>query len=158
MDYEKLIEELLSEFKSRISLSSITLSESDIKIEILPPSHQQKGTKLSKKEYEDKKVAAYLFFLNDLCLKVGMAGTKSYPRVASHHYSVNAPSTLLGSILLDEKDFGVNYPYGPDPVVWMKNNLTKINIFINKEPGENILKDLETFLQRKLKPKYEGRS
>jgi hypothetical protein len=116
------------------------------------------------------KMAVYIFFYNDECLKVGKAGPNSRPRYSSHHYNPhNSGSNLSKSLLLDKKspcDTKSKRTIGE----WIKNNTRRINILLderldeqmdeqqNKRLGMFVLNFVEAYFQVKFKPRYEGRS
>ena len=74
-------------------LAGVTLQPDDIKIELLPAPHTKPSS------LPPVMQAAYAFFLNAHCLKVGKAGPKTQARFTSQHYGASAPSTLAKSIL-----------------------------------------------------------
>ena len=93
----------------------------------------------------------------DRVLKVGRAGSKSQARYTSQHYTGSAPSTLRGSLLADPtmvSKHGLDMRNVSD---WIRENTDRVNFILDAKAGPFVLALLETFVQCRLKPVYEGR-
>ncbi|MCX6566899.1 MAG: hypothetical protein NTW38_10860 [Candidatus Aminicenantes bacterium] len=113
-------------------------------------------------------VAIYWFSLNRTCLKVGQAGAKSSPRYTSQHYNPGSTdSNLAKSILKHREMIASIVPDSQRAAVislsestvgtWMKAHLTRCNLLVDKSFGRPALSFLETFVQARLQPLFEGR-
>lgn len=101
-------------------------------------------------------MAVYVFKYGDHCLKVGKAGSKSVARYCNQHYGLNAPSTLARSLIkhqsrlslpnLDESNIGN----------WIRENTTRINVLLPSTHGPAALALMESFIQCRLNPEFEG--
>ena len=142
---------LICDFVKVAKLSGITLSQNDIQIENLqaphtPPSGLPKG-----------KMAVYMFFWKDQCLKIGKTGPKSQARYTSQHYNpISSNSNLAKSILKNKEYFRLSNLNEINIGKWIKESTDRINFVIDKKLGIPILTLLESFLQCRLKPRFEG--
>jgi hypothetical protein len=90
-------------------------------------------------------------------LKVGKAGPNSGARYTSQHYNAaSAPSTLAASLLKEGHEIGVNGLSVESAGEWIKSNTSRINFLLKVECGVPALTLLESFLQCRLKPRFEG--
>src|SRR5262249_19527928 len=116
IDVQKIKEKLVKV----AALTDIEISENDITIELWPAPH--KPSALPK-----GKIAVYAFFLQDECLKIGKANSKSSARYHSQHYNPNsANSNLAKSILLERSDL-----VEADINAWIKQNISRANFLIS---------------------------
>ena len=142
-------EEVVDDFEAVAELAHVPMARAAIQIEILskphPPSRLPKGT-----------MAVYVFSDRDRVLKVGRAGSKSQARYTSQHYTGSAPSTLRGSLLADPTmgRHGLDMRSVSD---WIRENTDRVNFMLDAKAGPFVLALLETFVQCRLKPVYEGR-
>lgn len=105
------------------------------------------------KKLPSGKMAVYSFIYKEQHLKIGRANAKSNARYTSHHYGLNAPSTLAKSLLSD-KDFT---ELAPDNIKqWIMDNCHRIDIEIDMTLGMFTLELVESVLHYRFEPKYEG--
>ncbi len=105
----------------------------------------------------DGKMAVYVFLLNDLCLKVGKVGPQSHARYVSQHYHAKSSGSNLAKSVLHGKSelnfLGVNELNVGD---WIKENTDRVNFLLDRGKGVPLLNLLESYLQCRLKPIFEG--
>ena len=102
------------------------------------------------------KMAVYIFFYKDECLKIGKAGPNSNSRYENQHYDPNKSGSNLAKSILFDETFNVKSISNKNIGDWIKNNTKRINILLNKETGIFVLNFVEAYFQLKFKPKYEG--
>ena len=101
------------------------------------------------------KMAVYLFFLGNDCLKIGKVGPNSNARYNSQHYNPKDSKSNLANSILSDNSF-------PEKINdneignWIKNNIQRINVLIDENVGIFALNFIEAYLQLVFKPKYEG--
>lgn len=142
---------VITDFLDVCKLAQEPIHITDLRIDILEAGEKHNCPKLPKGE-----MAIYIFLDKNLteCYKVGKVGENSNARFQFQHYLPNsAKSNLAKSILADNYIFDVTKE---NIGKWIKNNTTRVNIFIKKEKGIRILNLMESFFQLRLKPKYEG--
>ena len=144
-------QELVKDFQTVAELAHTPIHEGAIQIEVLRKPHApprlRKGT-----------MGVYVFSDRDRVLKVGKAGANSGARFSSQHYTGSAPSTLRGSLLADPTmvtRHGLDAPTVSD---WIRDNTDRVNFILDAKAGPFVLALLETFVQCRLRPVYEGRS
>ena len=110
----------------------------------------------------------YVFLKNDnICFKVGKAGTNSQARWNSHHYRLNkTKSSLSGSIIKNIENFksffdsSIHYEIdtlnNTNMKNWIKDNISRIEFKISNKESIYALDLLEKYIAFKLKPIYEG--
>lgn len=102
-------------------------------------------------------MAVYVFSKRSDVLKVGKVGARSQARYTSQHYNPgSAMSTLAASILADREWFGLSNIDEASVGQWIKDNVDRVNFLIDERFGVSVLTLLESFLQCRLKPRYEG--
>jgi len=102
-------------------------------------------------------MAVYLFSYGTSVLKIGKAGPNSGARYTSQHYNAaSAASTLAGSLLKGGNEIGVTSLTVESAGEWIKTNTDRINFLMKVECGVPTLTLLESFLQCRLKPRFEG--
>jgi hypothetical protein len=102
-------------------------------------------------------MAVYVFAKGPDILKVGKVGAKSQARYTSQHYNPgSALSTLAASILADRVSLGLNVIEEASVGRWIRENIDRVNFLMDERCGVPVLTLLETFLQCRLKPRYEG--
>ena len=112
----------------------------------------------------------YVFLYGNYCFKVGKAGAKSQARWNSHHYNLDktTPSTFPKSIKKDVTRFKRFFPVEkhteidsltPDNVKnWVRNNISRMEFKISSSESDYALNFLESLLQFRLMPEYEGKN
>lgn len=141
----------LSDFRTVAKLAGIHLADDDIQIEQLPAPH------VAPSRLPTGMMAVYVFAGKDEVLKVGKVGPKSGPRYTYQHYNPgSAMSTLAGSLLADREQRGLTHLSETNVNGWIKKNVDRVNFILNVSLGVHVLSLLETFLQCRLKPRYEG--
>src|SRR5664280_2541839 len=144
-------ESAIEDFRTVARLAGVELSNDAITIEHLAAPHVP-PTKLPL-----GKMAVYVFSKGPDILKVGKVGAKSQARYTSQHYNPgSALSTLAASILADRVSLGLNGINEASVGRWIRENIDRVNFLLDERYGVSVLTLLETFLQCRLKPKYEG--
>jgi hypothetical protein len=141
---------LIDDFYKVAELSGVELPASALNFEVLPAPH------LPPSSLPRDTMAVYVFSWKGQCLKVGKVGSKSHARYSSQHYSPkSSKSNLSKSVLMSHEDMGINIT--EETVgTWVKNNVDRINYYLDKKHGIRMLSLLETYLQCRLKPMFEG--
>ena len=151
---------ILRDFIEVSKLAQLPLLASDIETQILPAPHQRVGLPAGK-------MAVYVFFHGDTCLKVGKVGANSDARFRSQHYLPHASRSNLAKSLRgdfsaspDEQRFfssDLHSGFHPESVAdWMLTHLTRVHFFLKSEASIHSLNLLEIFLQCRLNPIFEG--
>jgi hypothetical protein len=65
-------------------------------------------------------------------------------------------STLAASVLADRERLGVTHVDEVAVGRWIKENIDHVNLLMGERIGVPVLSLLESFLQCRLKPRYEG--
>ena len=103
------------------------------------------------------KMAVYVFFWGDKCLKVGKVGPKSGARYTSQHYNPNSSkSNLAKSILKHKTELGLTNVTDSTVGNWIKSNTRRVNFLLDQSLGIRVLSLMESFLQCRLRPIFEG--
>ncbi len=104
------------------------------------------------------KSAVYVFCHEGRTLKIGKAGPNSNARYTSQHYSSGAAkSTLAASILNHGSKIGIHRVTEPTVVgSWIKENPDRYNFLLDSSYPIRLLTLLESFLQCRLNPAFEG--
>jgi hypothetical protein len=142
---------LVSDFAKAASLAGISLPSDAISYETLPAPHKPPSG------LPEGKMAAYVFVWNGVCLKVGKVGPKSHARFTSQHYSPRSSnSNLAKSLVAAGGKNGI--PVLSDAAVgeWIRTNVSRVNFLLSAKCGVPVLTLLESFLQCRLKPMFEG--
>lgn len=130
-------------------LAGVTLSDDDIKIDCCI---NHKVASLGK-----NKMAVYVFSFKGDCLKVGKAGPRSQARYISHHYNASSSQSNLSKSLLAHRHEPRFFSVPEDnPGAWIKQNVERVNFILDKSVGIPVLNLLESFLQCRLNPCFEG--
>ena len=144
-------EDVLGKFKAVAELAGVSLAEDAIRIEALPaphkpPSRLPLGT-----------MAVYVFSYGPEFLKVGKVGPKSQARYTSQHYNPRSAQSTLARSLLDDADIQ-DLGSADEATIgaWIKANVDRVNFIVSDSLGIHVLTLLESFLQCRLKPRYEG--
>ena len=142
---------LSKDFIKVASLAGIPLSADDLIVESLraphnPPTRLPVG-----------KTAVYVFCHEGHALKIGKAGPNSNARYTSQHYSPRAAkSTLAASILKHGREIGVHGMTESAVGSWIRANTDRYNFLLDSSYPIRLLTLLESFLQCKLDPVFEG--
>ena len=102
-------------------------------------------------------MAVYVFTHGDDVLKVGKVGPKSQARYTSQHYNPgSAKSTLAASMIADAERLGLGEVDIAEIGNLIRLNVDRVNILLPASLGIRVLTLLESFLQCRLRPRYEG--
>jgi len=145
------IDQLVASFQAVAKLAGVDVPNDCITAEMLRKPHSQPSSLPS------GKMAVYVFLLGESCLKVGKVGPKSQARYTSQHYNPNSSnSNLAKSILKNKTELGL--PNLTDSTVgdWIKSETDRMNFIFDQTLGISILSLMESFLQCRLKPRFEG--
>jgi hypothetical protein len=144
-------EKAIDDFYAVARLAGIELANGAIMIERLPAPHVP-PTRLPK-----GKMAVYVFSKGPDILKIGKVGAKGQARYISQHYSPGSSnSNLAKSILAEREPLGITQIDDGSIGRWIKENIDRVNLLMDEQIGVPVLTLLETFLQCRLKPRYEG--
>lgn len=144
-------EQTLADFATVARLAGVALAADDIRIEALsaphaPPTRLPAGF-----------MAVYIFAHGGDVLKVGKVGPKSQARYTSQHYNPgSAPSTLAASVIADADRLRLGDADRTGIGNWIRTNVDRVNILLPVHLGVPVLTLLESFLQCRLRPRYEG--
>lgn len=143
--------DVLNDFATVARLAGVTLEPGDVRVETMPAPHVP-PTRLP-----PGTMAVYVFALGEDVLKVGKVGSKSQARYTSQHYNPgSANSTLAGSVISDADRLGLGEADRAEIGNWIKANVDRVNFLLQAELGVPVLTLLESFLQCRLRPRYEG--
>ncbi len=137
------------ELKKIIALTDEKINPDDIFIEELPNSH-------TLDRLPSGKMAIYMFFLGNQCLKIGKVGSKSNARYTSQHYNPKSSKSNLAKTILSIKNEYDSDLSESNIAEWIKKNTNRVNILIDSKFGIPLLSLIEVFLQYKFPPKFEG--
>ena len=104
----------------------------------------------------DGKIAVYSFFYEKICLKVGKVGLKTKNRFFYQHYNPNSCNSNLAKSILYDSNFFVSNMNCETIDAWIKNNIQRIDVLIDKNFGNYFLNYIESFMQLYFQPRYEG--
>ena len=142
---------LLDDFRKVVALAGVALPPAALSLETLPAPHKPPSTLPS------GKMAVYVFVWNGRCLKVGKVGPKSQARFTSQHYSpTSSNSNLAKSLVAGHGKLGLSGISESNAGAWIKANVDRVNFFLSAECGIPVLTLLESFLQCRLNPVFEG--
>jgi hypothetical protein len=144
------IERAVSAFVAVAELAGDSISRSDIEVEFLPAPHRQPSRLPSGKR------AVIAFWHDDEWLTVSRVGPNSAPRYLSQHYNRRSDSTLARSLVNDPRMAAVA-GFDPDaPGDWIRQETCRVNILLPANRSRTLLALLSTFLQVRLRPRYDG--
>ena len=144
-------EAVINDFAVVARLAGVELPNEAITVESLPAPH------LPPTGLPFGKMAVYVFSKGPDVLKVGKVGAKSQARYTSQHYNLrSAMSTLAASILSDREQLGLAHVDEASIGQCIRDNIDRVNFLMDKRFGISVLTLLESFLQCRLKPRYEG--
>jgi hypothetical protein len=142
---------LLDDFRKVVALAGVSLPPAALSVEALPAPHKPPSA------LPKGKAAVYIFIRNGVCLKVGKVGPKSQPRFTSQHYSpTSSNSNLAKSLVAGQEKIGVSGITEANVGAWIKTNVDRVNFLLSVECGISVLTLLESFLQCRLNPVFEG--
>lgn len=142
---------LLDDFRKVVALVGVSLPPAALSFETLPAPHK------SPSALPSGKAAVYVFVWNGRCLKVGKVGRKSQARFTSQHYSpASSNSNLAKSLVSGHGKLGLSGITESNVGVWIKANVDRVNFLLSVEFGIPVLTLLESFLQCRLNPVFEG--
>ena len=145
------INTLIDDFLKIAILSDRNITRDALSFEILHAPHTPPSI------LPRMKMAVYMFIWKGQCLKVGKVGPNSQARYTSQHYNPSSSnSNLAKSILSAETDLGLPMLSEGNVGAWIKSNVDRVNFLINSDCGIPVLTLLESFLQCRMKPKFEG--
>ena len=141
----------LIDFRTVAQLAGVDLSSDDVRVELLPAPH------VAPTRLPSGMMAVYVFSHAGEVLKVGKVGPNSQARYTSQHYNAgSAMSTLAGSLMADSERYGLSDMERSDIGPWIKANIDRVNFLLKAQLGIPVLTLLESFLQCRLRPRYEG--
>ncbi len=142
---------LLADFKKVVALAGVSLPPASLSFEASPAPHRPPSA------LPKGKAAVYVFIRQGVCLKVGKVGSKSQARFTSQHYSpASSNSNLAKSLIAGQAKIGVSGVTEANVGAWIKTNVDRVNFLLNLECGIPVLSLLESFLQCRLRPVFEG--
>lgn len=143
--------EVLADFATVARLAGVSLTPSDLRLEELPAPHAPPA------RLPAGHMAVYVFSFGADVLKVGKVGPKSQARYTSQHYNPgSAQSTLAASMIADAEWLGLGEAERAGIGSWIRSNVDRVNVLIPASHGIPVLTLLESFLQCRLRPRYEG--
>lgn len=146
-----LPEKICNDFVTVARLAGVTLGSDTIRVEAQPAPH------LPPTRLPVGQMAVYIFAHGDDVLKVGKVGPKSQARYIGQHYNQkSANSTLAASIIKDAERVGLSEADTAVIGEWIRTNLDRVNILLPVHLGVPVLTLLESFMQCRLRPRYEG--
>ncbi|MGB6086962.1 hypothetical protein [Parvibaculum sp.] len=143
--------EVLADFATVARLAGVSLTQGDIRLEELPAPHTPPA------RLPAGHMAVYVFSFGADVLKVGKVGPKSQARYTSQHYNPgSSQSTLAASMIADAEWLGLGETERAGIGSWIRSNVDRVNVLIPAPHGIPVLTLLESFLQCRLRPRYEG--
>ena len=142
---------LIEDFRRVAEIAGVSVASNVLLVERLlaphkPPSSLPRG-----------KMAVYVFEWKGQCLKVGKVGPNSQARYTSQHYGPSSSnSNLAKSVLAGRDELGISGVSESNVGAWIKTNVDRTNYLLNTECGISVLTLLESFLQCRLRPRFEG--
>lgn len=134
--------------------------EKALEIEILKAPHQSFSLPKGKQ-------AIYIFEKDGIFFKIGKVGEKTNNRFRYQHYNPNgARSTLAKSILNNRENKSLRKVFDSEMLdslsdenieSFIKQNMNRINIYMDISLGEFYLNLLEALLHYRLNPVFEGK-
>lgn len=134
--------------------------EKALEIEVLKVPHQSLSLPKGKQ-------AIYIFEKDGIFFKIGKVGDKSNARFRYQHYKPNSTrSTLAKSILNNRENKSLRKIFDSEMLdslseenieSFIKQNMNRINIYMDISLGEFYLNLLEALLHYRLNPVFEGK-
>jgi hypothetical protein len=142
---------LVEEFRKVAEIAGVSVPPTALTIEMLPAPHKPPAS------LPRGKMAVYVFEWKGQCLKVGKVGPNSQARYTSQHYgSSSSNSNLAKSVLAGREALGISAVSESNVGAWIKNNVDRTNYLLDAGCGIPVLTLLESFLQCRLRPRFEG--
>lgn len=142
---------IVNDFLKVARLAGVEIAPNAIEIERSPSPHKP-PTKLP-----GGKMAVYVFIKDGACLKVGKVGPKSHARFTSQHYNpTSSRSNLAKSAIAGQHKLGLADLSEQNVGDWIKANVDRANLILDAGYGIFVLSLLESFLQCRLNPMFEG--
>lgn len=139
----------IDNFVQALALSGRTIEPDQIEIRDLGCPHEPTALPRGK-------MASYIIMHGHVALKIGKAGPNSSARFQSQHYSPGSSNSNLAKSLMGDETSPCYDMLATNVGAWMKANLRRYDILLDARLGIPVLNFLETFLQCKFSPKYEG--
>ena len=144
-------DQLANDFRQVAELAGFSLAAGDFCVESFPAPHRP-PTRLPA-----GKMAVYLFGHQGRVLKIGKAGPNSKARYTSQYYSPRAArSTLAASLLTRGDEVGIRGIADSTVGDWSRHNTDRHNFLLDSGYPIRLLTLLESFLQCRLDPVFEG--
>ena len=144
-------ETLIDDFRRVAGLAGVNMSDTALSVETLPAPHRPPSA------FPQEKMAVYAFVWKGQCLKVGKVGPNSHTRYTSQHYSpLSSNSNLAKSILSARHTLGLANVSEASVGSWIKTDVDRYNFLLDLLYGIPVLTLLESFLQCRLRPRFEG--
>jgi hypothetical protein len=142
---------LIEDFGRVVDLAGVSVPRKSISIERLPAPHKAPAS------LPKGKIAVYVFDWKEQCLKVGKVGPNSQARYTSQHYWPSSSNSNLAKSILTYRDtLGLSSVSETNVGSWIKTNVDRTNFLLDAECGIPLLTLLESFLQCRLRPRFEG--
>jgi len=156
------LNELVAAFVIAAKHAGLSVPAEFVQAEFLPAPHSPPS------KLPFPKQAIYWFAVGELCLKVGKAGPQSGARYTSQHYNPNSSrSNLAKSIMCHKERLKALVPNQMHEEIdglnertvgaWIKMNAHRCNLLVDLRLSSQVLSFLETFVQAKLQPLFEGK-
>ena len=143
--------QLAQDFRRVANLAGIPLAANHLTVETLSAPHRPPN------RLPPGKMAVYVFLHRGRALKIGKAGPNSNARYTSQHYSPGAArSTLAASLLKRGTEIGIRGVTQPTVGDWIRTNTDRCNFLLDSSYPIRLLTLLESFLQCRLDPVFEG--
>ena len=145
------IKQLVKNFERVAKLAGVDIPTGSITVETLSAPHTPP------RSLPSGRMAVYVFLWGDDCLKIGKVGPKSQARYTSQHYNPNSSnSNLAKSILKHKTELHLLNLTNSTIGGWIKSNTDRLNFILDQNLGVPVLSLMESFLQCRLRPRFEG--
>ncbi len=142
---------LIRDFRIVADLAGVRVSDNALSVEKLPAPHTPPTA------LPNGKMAVYVFVWKEQCLKVGKVGANSQARYTSQHYAPSSSNSNLAKSILSARDaLGLSGMSESNVGSWIKANVDRLNFLLDVGCGVPVLTLLESFLQCRLRPRFEG--
>ncbi len=142
---------LIEDFRKVAGLAGVSVPNSALSVERLPAPHKPPPA------LPKGKMAVYVFAWKGQCLKVGKVGPNSQARYTSQHYGASSSNSNLAKSILSARDELMLSTLSESNVgAWIKANVDRTNFLLDASCGVPVLTLLESFLQCRLRPRFEG--
>src|SRR3989442_5893681 len=162
-DEQQQLREVIAAFVEAARRNSIVIEEADIVAECLRALHRRPS------RLPLGKHGVYWFTLRNCCLKVGKVGPLSAARYTSQHYNPKSSNSNLAKSILKSRDrLKRTCPVELHPAIdalteesvgiWIEQNCTRFNVLIDAKFDDFALTLLESVVQSRFRPIFEGRA